>query len=221
MDMNFTHIDDCTLEEIPAVMEDDGRYYLSPEGKYPSVTTVTGWKKSNFFKEWRKNNPRESRRVLSRGNALHEAIEKFLLEEENFLDGKDHIKELFYQMKDYLVDNIDMIYALEVPLWSSLLKLAGRVDCVAHYKDKLSIIDFKGSTRPKRESDVENYFQQATAYAIMWQERTGIPIEQIIILISSEDGIVQEFIKDPKDYVKSLKNTIEGYYEQKSKHTAC
>ena len=218
--MNFTHIDDYQLEEIPAVMEDNGRYYISPEGKFPSVTTVTGWEKSNFFREWRKKNPRESKRVLKRGNDLHEAIEYFLLEKEDFLDGKEGIKELFYQMKEYLVDNIDLIYALEVPLWSSLLKLAGRVDCIAHYKGKLSIIDFKGSTRPKREKDIENYFQQTTAYAIMWQERTGIPIEQIVILISSEDGIVQEFIKTPQEYVKSLKTTIEGYYNEQSKYSA-
>ena len=46
----------------------------------------------------------------------------------------------------------------------------------------------------------------------MWQERTGIPIEQIVILISSEEGIVQEFIKEPQNYVKALKGTIEEYW---------
>tara|TARA_R100000458_G_C8181117_1_gene178136 strand:- start:140 stop:784 length:645 start_codon:yes stop_codon:yes gene_type:complete len=212
--MNFVHKNDYNLTEIPAVMENNGRYYISPEGKFPSVTTVTGWKKSQFFKEWRKNNPRESRRVLKRGNDLHEAIEHFLLEREDFLENKENVKELFYQMKDYLVDNIDIIHALEVPLWSKLLKLAGRVDCVANYKGKLSIIDFKGSTNPKKESEIENYFLQATAYAIMWQERTGIPIDQIVILISTEEGIVQEFIKTPQKYIKVLKDTIEEYWNK-------
>jgi genome maintenance exonuclease 1 len=210
--MTFIHKNDYNIIEIPAIMENNSRYYISPEGKYPSVTTVTGWKKSQFFKQWRKNNPRESRRVLKRGNDLHEAIEQFLLEKDNFLENKENIKDLFFQIKDYLVNHIDIIHALEVPLWSSLLKLAGRVDCVANYKGKLSIIDFKGSTNPKKESEIENYFLQATAYAIMWQERTGIPIEQIVILISSEEGIVQEFIKEPQNYVKALKGTIEEYW---------
>ena len=66
-----------------------------------------------------------------------------------------------------MLNKIDNVYAQEVPLYSKLLKLAGRVDCVAEYKGKLSIIDFKGSTREKRISDIDNYFQQATAYAIM------------------------------------------------------
>ena len=54
-----------------------GRVYETPSGKlYPSVTTVTGFKKKDFFAKWRAENPEESRRVLSRGNSLHKITEK-------------------------------------------------------------------------------------------------------------------------------------------------
>ena len=92
------------------------------------------------------------------------------------------------------------------------MMLAGRVDCVAEYNGKLSIIDFKGSTRAKRESDVQNYFLQATAYAIAWQERTGQAIENFAILMSCEDGITQVFEGRPIRYTKKLLETIEKYH---------
>ena len=93
------------------------------------------------------------------------------------------------------------------------MRLAGRTDCISEYRGKLSVVDFKGSTKAKRIDDIENYFLQATAYAIMWQERTGIPIGQIVILISCEDGIVQEVIRNTNDYVPGLKTAIDRFHK--------
>jgi genome maintenance exonuclease 1 len=121
-------------------------------------------------------------------------------------------KVMFDQIEP-LLEKIDNIHALEVPLWSSTLRLAGRVDCVAEYNGKLSIIDFKGSTRAKEERNITNYFAQGCAYSIMWQERTKTPIDQVVILISSEDGIAQEFVKPVNRYVPVLKQMIEYYHK--------
>ena len=82
MRKNFTHITAGVHDEISAVTTDEGRFYQSPKGRYPSVTTVTGWEKRKFFAEWRKNNRMESKRVLDRGNCLHESIEEYLKNEE-------------------------------------------------------------------------------------------------------------------------------------------
>jgi len=89
--------------------------------------------------------------------------------------------------------------------------LAGRTDCIAEYDGKLSIIDFKASTKEKRKQDIDNYFTQATAYALMYQERTGIIIKNFAILISCEDGLTQVFQNNPINYVKNLKQIIEEY----------
>lgn len=187
------------------------RYYSTPEGSYPSVTTVVGWEKRKFFAEWRKNNPEESKRVTSRGSRLHSLIEKYIGNETlNKKEIDPFTLDLFLQIKNE-IDKIDNIKAIESPLYSNLLKLAGRVDCIAEYDGVLSVIDFKGSTKQKKEEDIDNYFMQATAYSVMWQELTKQKVNNIVILISCEDGEPQVFQKKPIDYVKQLKECIQNY----------
>ena len=219
MQKKFNHVGlEANLPDIPTVNENGSRYYLCEDDKYPSVTTVTGWKKRQFFAEWRKKNPKQSRRVLTRGNLLHETIEEYLNNKDiNILSTTPTVATLFAQLKPEL-DKIDNIHALEVPLWSSTLGLAGRVDCVAEYNGELSIIDFKGSTRLKRREDIENYFTQATAYAIMWHERTGSPIHKFNILMATEDSCTpQVFSGKPIDYVSNLYNAIKYYKKDMQK----
>ena len=215
----FTHIPSKIVKDINAVTKEDGtRYYEAPDGNnYPSVTTVTGWEKRAFFAEWRRKNPKESKRVLSVGNSMHQVVEDFLNNKEDYLEGASQSAiNLFQYMKPVLLEKVDNIKAQEVALWSSLLGLAGRVDCVAEYDGKLSIIDFKSSRREKKEEYIDNYFAQATAYAIMWKELTGEQIDQIVILISCEDGSVQQFIDKPVKHVKTLKEMIDGYHYSQS-----
>jgi genome maintenance exonuclease 1 len=198
----------CELKEI----EKDGkRHYSTPGGDFPSVTTVVGFKKQKFFAEWRQKNPEESRRVTSRGTKFHSIIESYLKNEPVDLENMfPNFKALFLLLKPEL-DKIDNIRALETPLWSKTLGLAGRTDCIAEYDGKLSIIDFKASTKEKRKQDIDNYFTQATAYALMFQERTGIIVENFAIMIACEDGLRQVFQGRPINYVRELKNIITEY----------
>jgi genome maintenance exonuclease 1 len=198
----------CELKEI----EKDGkRHYSTPGGDFPSVTTVVGFKKQKFFSEWRQKNPEESRRVTSRGTKFHSIIESYLKNEPVDLENMfPNFKALFLLLKPEL-DKIDNIRALETPLWSKTLGLAGRTDCIAEYDGKLSIIDFKASTKEKRKQDIDNYFTQATAYALMFQERTGIIVENFAIMIACEDGLRQVFQGRPINYVRELKNIITEY----------
>lgn len=207
----FTHNPlnlNCQLTEV---YKDNKRFYSTPGGEFPSVTTVVGHKKNQFFAEWRNKNPEESKRVLARGTNFHSLIENYLNNEEiNFDDMNSNSKFLFSLLKPEL-DKIDNIIALETPLWSKTLGLAGRTDCIAEYDGKMSVIDFKASTKEKRISDIENYFVQATAYALMVQERTGMVISNFAILIACEDGFKQVFENKPIKYVKKLKKSIEEY----------
>ena len=206
--MNYDPIPiDWTLEQ--KTDENGKRFYSTPSGAvYPSVTTVVGWEKNAFFAKWRAENPQESVRVLKRGNDLHKLMEDWI---STGVLAESNETYLALQLQGHL-KNFGRIYGQEIALWSDLLRLAGRTDCIAEYRGKLSVVDFKGSTRAKRISDIEQYFLQATAYAIMWQERTGIAINQIVILISCEDGITQEIIRNTNDYVPALKASIDKYY---------
>jgi ATP-dependent exoDNAse (exonuclease V) beta subunit len=207
----FTHIPH-TFASIESVEDEiNGRRYLCEGVHYPSVTTVTGWEKRIFFAQWRKNNQAESKRVIKRGTNLHSIIERYLLNQD--LKSKEimpDVLDLFLQTKPIL-DQIDNIHAIEAPLFSRNLKLAGRIDCIAEFNGKLSVIDFKGSTRLKTEEHIENYFTQTTAYAIMWQELFGIPITNICIIITCETGEVQVFERNPVNYVRKLKKAIDTF----------
>jgi hypothetical protein len=210
----FTHkpvLLEGTISEVPS---EKIRLYQTPDGVFPSVTTVTGFRKQQFFAEWRKKNPEESKRVTSRGTKFHSIIEQYLKNEDIDLENQhSNFKALFSLLRPEL-DKIDNIVALETPLWSKILGLAGRTDCIAEYDGKLSIIDFKASTKEKRSQDIQNYFTQATAYALMFQERTGIIIDNFAILIACEDGIKQVFQGNPINYVKGLKEIITDYKEE-------
>jgi len=203
---------------INSVETPEGRRYTTPEGIFPSVTTVTGYKKREFFAKWRRENPDESRRVLSRGTRLHSIIEDYLsntltnttLAESAGLDEVD----LFLQMQED-IDRIGKIQAIEVPLWSSKVGLAGRTDCIGEFDGVPSVIDFKSSTNPRSPSYVEDYFLQATAYALMWEDRVGIPLQNLAIIIGVEStGVAQVFTANPRDYVERLVEAIRHYRSQ-------
>lgn len=208
----FNHVPVEIKTNLTTKEIDGKRYYVTEEGEaYPSVTTVTGWEKREFFAEWRKKNPEESKRVLRRGTKFHSIIESYLNNEE--IDKDKYTPSeyyLFCQLKPEL-DKIDNIHALETALQSSLMGLAGRVDCIAEYAGNLSIIDFKTCSAEKTKNSIKEYFMQATAYSIMFQEQTGIPVKNIVILMSCEDGSTVVYQENPLNYTKKLKEAIESF----------
>lgn len=202
------------ISELDSETNEDGsRFYISPDGeKYPSVTTVTGWQKREMFKEWREKNPDKSKRILEKGTNFHDIVERYLDNQEVNLGNSGDIEaySLFDNVLKYLND-IQNIRAQEVPLYSKTLKMAGRVDCIADYQGIPCIIDFKTSRKMKDRSEIEHYFCQATAYSIMWKELTGENIPNLLILISTDYGEIQEYKGNAIDYVKPLKDLIDGY----------
>ena len=108
-----------------------------------------------------------------------------------------------------LLNNINNIKGLEVRLCSKTLGLAGTADCIAEYNGVPSIIDFKTAGKKKKESWIKKYFMQTTAYSLMWEELTGEKIDQIVILMTVEEGGRVEFIKQREDYVTDLNEIIE------------
>jgi len=205
----FNHVISNVNVSLERVEENGQRFYKTPDGVFPSVTTVTGWEKKNFFSKWRRDNPEEAIRVCSRGNKLHSIIENYLNNNEDVKENSNEV-DLFRSMKPH-IDKINNIRALESPLYSKILGLAGRVDCIAEYNKELCVIDFKGSTRIKNKDDIENYFLQAAEYALMWQERTGEKCKKICIIIGTEKGITQVFVENTIDYVKKLQKVITTY----------
>jgi genome maintenance exonuclease 1 len=233
----FNHVT-IPLKSIEATTIDGIRLYETPEGnKYPSITTVlsvrneTGlmeWRGpgQDGLTEWRKRVGEDvanhiTRTAADRGTKVHYMCEDYLNNtEKNFPDKwKEHKKNflpycLFGQLKNKVLCNIDDIYAQEAGLYSDKYKVAGRVDCIAKYNGVPSIIDFKTSTKERKDEWNENYYIQGSAYAEMFEERTGIEISQIVILVVTEDGTVQEFIKEKYGYLNALVETVTEWNNQ-------
>jgi genome maintenance exonuclease 1 len=210
---NFTHNFLTELYEntqIEVIEKDGVRLYKTPDGLFPSVTTVVGHEKRKKYKTWREENSKESQRVCDRGTLLHSTIESYLLNEHIDLKQESPVFDLFNLIKKE-VDHITDVYAIETFLWGKTVGLAGRVDCIAKYKGEPSVIDFKASTMPKKKVDIENYFCQATAYSLMLQERTGIQIPNIVILIANEQGFCQVFKEKVINFVEPLKKSLDIY----------
>ena len=200
------------------------RFYVTPEGnEYPSITTVLSIRNKKGLVEWRKRVGNDvanyvAGKAAARGTKVHHMCEDYLNNEDINHHQKDFLPWcLFTQLKNKVLCNIDNIYAQECGLYSDKYKVAGRVDCIAEYNNVLSVIDFKTSTRERDDAWNENYYIQGSAYAEMFTELTGIDVSQIVILVVTEDGTVQEFVKKKFDYLEALKDSVIEWKEQ-NKH---
>ena len=207
--------------DVEPVNKNGVRFYKVPDtDKYfPSVTSITSFKNAQFFKEWRtKIGEQEANRITARatqrGTAFHNLAEDYFkgeLNTDTYLENNPLSVRMFQAAKSTL-NKIDNIYCLETFLYSHYLGLAGRVDCIAEFNGELAVIDFKTSTKEKKEAYIENYFVQETAYAAMFLERSGIEVKKIVTLIATEEGSVQVFQKyNLDDYLQLLKSYIEEF----------
>jgi genome maintenance exonuclease 1 len=205
------------LKELESYERDGKRFYLVDDNvEYRSVTTVTSIRSKKSIAEWRNRVGEEvanatSARASRRGTTLHAIIESYLKNELKKIN-EDPLPTTLFKICKSTLDRINNIHALEAPLYSHYLRLAGRVDCICEFDGILSIVDFKSATKVKEEEWIENYFVQETAYAAMYYERTGIKVEQIVTIIATEDGECQVFIKRDLDkYFSLLKEYIKEF----------
>ena len=227
--MKFNH-DKVELPKIKQknkALPDGGRAYETPEGKlYPSITTVLSVRNKKGLHEWRDRVGHDvanyiARTAAQRGTAVHKMCEDYL--NNQHLAWPDEFEKhksknflawcLFTQMRETL-SNINNIKCLESSLYSDTLKVAGQVDCIAEYKGNLSVIDFKTSSKERDDAWNENYYIQTCAYAEMFKERTGQTVDKLVILVVTQDGTVQEFIKDKKEYNELLDSSLKEWYSK-------
>lgn len=206
----FTHVKELSDFAQDKTAPDGSRKYFAESGAaYPSVTTVLSVLSRDSIRAWRKRVGAEEANKISgqaatRGTKIHLLCEKVLDNEEIDTSKLSLLDlEIWNEFKP-LLNRIDNIHAQEIALYSDHLRLAGRVDCVAEFDGKLSIIDFKTSKKPKKKEWIENYFAQAAAYAIMYEERTGIPINRSVIMIAVEGDDPQIFIERRDNFVPLL-----------------
>ena len=199
------------------------RFYETPTGeKYPSITTVLGKQpgKQKGLQEWRERVGVAQAQIISgkaarRGSVFHNIVENYL-QDENISDFKQQNFMawcMFGEMKSHLDEKINEVVLQEQTMFSSKFKVAGRCDLIGVYKDKLSVVDFKTTTTTKKEEWIGDYFIQCAAYASMFEEHTGEPVEDVVIMMVAEDGEVQLFEKKTADYLPQLEVLMDDFYE--------
>ena len=215
---------DLGYTDMIAHTTENGRVYEHPVERknYPSITTVLSILSEDSIKKWRAKIGEDEANKISvrasrRGTAVHDCLENYV----NNVDWKQLISTYtpdiiasVLSVKKTLDERVGKVYGQEIPLYSDHLGVAGRVDCVAEFDGKISIIDYKTSKKWKPRKFVENYFCQETAYAIMWEERTGTPIKQLVVCIAGDEG-PQVFIEDRDNWTKDLISTINEYKRRK------
>lgn len=221
----------CFLPERDAYNVDSpsGRKYVTPDGEFVSVTTFLGAvfnDDPDWFEKWAKKlggrdkAEAESKRCADRGTGVHLALEHLLKNDAKPDEAGDY-QFMYRQIERVLSIHVDDIHALELPMWSKLLGLAGRVDCIAKYKGELSIIDFKTATKEKLAQYILSYFLQATCYSLMLEEMYGLKAEKLVIIIAVEKSDqAQVFVRDRRDYLFLLSEKIKLFRELESKNTS-
>ena len=223
----FDHVAGLTPIEMSTTMINGRRYYLTPTGnKYKSVTTVisNNPEKKAGIQRWRNRVGAEEANKISaystrRGNKYHKLVENFINNEHDTeLYKEDTLVWDMFNASLEVLNNINNVYFQEAALYSDVLGLAGRVDCIAEYNGKLSIIDFKTSKKYKKKEYLYDYYVQEVAYACMLLEQYNLKIEQLVTIVAVESGMPQVEIVPPKkeylirleEYIKEYEQTYEG-----------
>ena len=193
--MEFIHEKiDMGYESLDRTDSPDGRRYLTLDGNaYPSVTTVLSILSEESIAKWRKRVGEEEAnrigsRAAKRGTEVHSLIEKYMDNQADCREGfLPHVVQSLENLRPLLDKHVTKVYAQEVPLYSDHLQLAGTCDAVVEWDGVPTIVDWKTSRRPKKKANIGNYFMQLAAYAVMWEERTGMPIQQTRIVMDVDD----------------------------------
>ena len=207
----FPHKEDLDFTELATENLHGKRHYITPDGlKFPSVTSVTSLAIRDGIKKWRERvGEKEANKISSmaarRGTKVHKLCEDYLNNVELDYGAIEPINHfLFKQIKPVLDTRLSEVYGLEVPLYSNWLRVAGRVDLVGMYDGKVSIIDFKTASKRKRRDWITNYFMQESAYAVMFEEMTDIPVSQLVTIIAVESDEPQVFVEKRDDHINDF-----------------
>ena len=207
--MKYDYLTDVKTETLTT-----GRTYYTPDGAYPSITTILGKTADNtWLQKWiervgEEEAARVSKEATDRGTLVHEYAERHF----NGEDISDlalqtlDVRQMSHDLIKMAESGIDEVWGQEQVLWSNKYRYAGRTDMVGIWKGKPTIIDFKTSKKKKYVKQITDYFIQCCAYAVAHNELYGTGIRNMAVLITVDGGEPQIFERDAVPYLPLLKN---------------
>ena len=211
---------------IPKLHMTSNHVYSRTDGrKYASVTTMLRVTKPKEDRDnlaaWRASmTPKVADYIVREASAIgtltHLLCEQYLDDSKAGISSRAPVKHMliasahFAALRKYL-DRISSVQGTEIRLCSDAMELAGTADCVALFDGIPSIVDFKTKRSPQMIEWMEDYFVQCTAYAAMWEELTGQHIQQVVILVSVENGTTEIYKARTEDYTQMLAERLKDY----------
>lgn len=170
------------------------RHYRIDNKSYVGVTTVLKEtmpeKDRRTLENWKRRIGHEeadnvSKSAIARGTELHQLIENELLGEKpiKYSDTVAGFWEYSQEQIKALISNVQLI---EGTIWHNEYRIAGTVDCVADFEGKLTVIDWKTSSKIKKPEWITDYCLQLSAYRQCMKEVYGLDIKHGVIFISLE-----------------------------------
>lgn len=220
--MKFKYEDYSTSNELGL------RWYHTPHGAFPSITTVLGLseppEKQAALKRWQDSlgavqAAKKSKEATDHGTAVHLLAERFLKGEDLLAPDEQgnpipqQAIASFNALKLKL-KQINDVWGQEQSIYSPTLAVAGRFDCIGEYKKVPSVIDFKTASRIKSDADIYSYKLQLCFYACAHNELFGTDIRQGVILMSSAGGMPQEFVVNIEDHIDGLISRVNTFYQK-------
>ena len=211
--------------DIETETYDNARWYQTPAGAYPSITSILGHtasqEKIDSLNRWRdsrghKEADEYTQQRADHGTMVHLLIERFLKGEDAYapvpgkiISGADiaAFKSLKFKLK-----NITSVWGQEVALFSTNLEIAGRCDLICEYNGVPAIVDFKTSARIKNDADIHDYKLQLCFYAQAHNEMFNTNITEGVVLMAT-NSIPQEFKIYLPDFESALQIRAKTFWK--------
>ena len=190
----------------PARRVDDetGRYYVTPDGSFPSVTRAIGeTAEKGWLDDWiARVGESEAERIRDEashvGNTFHDLNESWITGCDGPTDLHPEGRALHRKCIPVMREHYREFVASEEILWSKKLGLAGTMDYAAWTRnDQFVVGDFKNSRKMKTRDQIGDYWIQATLYAIMWWSLTGRRPDRIDIIMAVREDLTVQMYSEP------------------------
>ena len=189
---NFNHVG-SELQDLQTENINGKRHYVTPDGnKYISITSLLSNLSKADIQKWRERvGEAEANKISTKasrqGTGVHNICESYIKNEYGFLDGRMPNEIDMFTSIQSLLDRINNIHCVEGALYSDELELAGRTDLIAEFDNELAVIDYKTSRKKKTWEMCHAYFMQGAFYAHAYEERTGVSVNGVIIIMAVEN----------------------------------
>jgi hypothetical protein len=202
----------------------NGRIYTDESGtEYWSMTTMLGMTEDDhdWYEKWVERvgleyAEQESTRCCDRGEKIHLASEMYVRNYpfEECVEAAGEYRRLFIQLKRALDTGLGKVYGAELPVFSKIMKVGGRLDLCAEWKGELALIDYKGSNFIKTRSDTTSYRHQLCGYSLAIEEMHSIKAKKLINIIANEKSPMPTIIiTDRKDVIKEFAERIKKFHK--------